>query len=383
MRFESIYKNLDSLSSSLLGDFTEFSSVAMAIAGIGALFYISYRVWGHLARAEEIDLFPLLRPFALGLCILNFSAVTGAIEMLLSPITTSVNNICQGSEKALASIQAERDRAEENWYRNNQKAYLLSDELLEKEAKKYEGKGWMGLEGRMEIMGLKAEKFGYDLKKSIISGVRYAMQFLFDAVILALRIYAVFALTILAIFGPIVFGFAVFDGFQQGVVSWISRYISISLWLPVSEIIKSFLNKVNGWIIQEELAVYAKNFKPEFFSEQNLLFILFYIIGITSFLSVPTMAGWIVEGGGGTGSLGNKVAGLAGLAANGGAAFAGGTTGAVAGQAGQMGVNTASSIVKGTKKLEAGVGKLGKGLIGAAAKKFGGKGGAGGGAPQA
>ena len=38
------------------------SQVAMAIAGIGALLYIAYRVWQSLAQAEPIDLFPLMRP---------------------------------------------------------------------------------------------------------------------------------------------------------------------------------------------------------------------------------------------------------------------------------------------------------------------------------
>ena len=42
------------------------SQVAMAIAGIGALLYIAYRVWQSLAQAEPIDLFPLMRPFAIG-----------------------------------------------------------------------------------------------------------------------------------------------------------------------------------------------------------------------------------------------------------------------------------------------------------------------------
>ena len=41
------------------------SQVAMAIAGIGALLYIAYRVWQSLAQAEPIDLFPLMRPFAI------------------------------------------------------------------------------------------------------------------------------------------------------------------------------------------------------------------------------------------------------------------------------------------------------------------------------
>ena len=46
----------------------DMAGVAKGIAGLGALFYVAYRVWQSLARAEPIDVFPMLRPFAIGLC---------------------------------------------------------------------------------------------------------------------------------------------------------------------------------------------------------------------------------------------------------------------------------------------------------------------------
>ena len=51
------------------------AGVAKGIAGLGALFYVAYRVWQSLARAEPIDVFPMLRPFAIGLCIMFFPTV--------------------------------------------------------------------------------------------------------------------------------------------------------------------------------------------------------------------------------------------------------------------------------------------------------------------
>ena len=40
----------------------DMASVAKGVAGLGALFYVAYRVWQSLARAEPIDVFPLFRP---------------------------------------------------------------------------------------------------------------------------------------------------------------------------------------------------------------------------------------------------------------------------------------------------------------------------------
>ena len=59
---------------------------AKGLAGVGALFFIAFRVWKSLAAAEPIEVFPLLRPFVLGLCIMAFpTLVLGPLNGLLSP----------------------------------------------------------------------------------------------------------------------------------------------------------------------------------------------------------------------------------------------------------------------------------------------------------
>ena len=61
--------------------------MAMALAALGALFYIAYRVWQSLSRAEPIDVFSMLRPFVLGMCILFFDVmVLGTLNGIFSPI---------------------------------------------------------------------------------------------------------------------------------------------------------------------------------------------------------------------------------------------------------------------------------------------------------
>ena len=50
-------------------------TLATAIAALGALFYIAYRVWQSLSRAEPVDVFGMLRPFCLGICILFFDVI--------------------------------------------------------------------------------------------------------------------------------------------------------------------------------------------------------------------------------------------------------------------------------------------------------------------
>lgn len=72
VNFENLHQILQSLYEDMMPLCSQMTGVAKGLAGLGALFYVAYRVWQSLARAEPIDVFPLLRPFALGLCIMFF-----------------------------------------------------------------------------------------------------------------------------------------------------------------------------------------------------------------------------------------------------------------------------------------------------------------------
>ncbi len=85
MKFDNLHQILRSLYEQMMPLCGDMAGVAKGIAGLGALFYVAYRVWQSLARAEPIDVFPMLRPFAIGLCIMFFpTVVLGTINSILS-----------------------------------------------------------------------------------------------------------------------------------------------------------------------------------------------------------------------------------------------------------------------------------------------------------
>ena len=92
--FDNLHQVLRSLYTEMMPMCGDMIGVAKGIAGLGALFYVALRVWQTLARAEPIDVYPLLRPFALGLCILFFPIVLDTINGVLSPVV-------QGTHKML------------------------------------------------------------------------------------------------------------------------------------------------------------------------------------------------------------------------------------------------------------------------------------------
>src|ERR1700760_1566368 len=59
---DNVYNQMIPLAGSLI-------QLCQSIAAMGTIFYIGVRVWKHIARAEPIDTFPLLRPFVMVLLI--------------------------------------------------------------------------------------------------------------------------------------------------------------------------------------------------------------------------------------------------------------------------------------------------------------------------
>lgn len=111
------------------------SQVAMAIAGIGALLYIAYRVWQSLAQAEPIDLFPLMRPFAIGICILFFpTLVLGSLNGILSPLVKATHSLMAGQTLDMEEWQERRERLElEGREQMPPDSYYAEDEEMERE----------------------------------------------------------------------------------------------------------------------------------------------------------------------------------------------------------------------------------------------------------
>ncbi len=111
--FSNLHTILRSLYDEMMPLCSDMAGVAQAIAGLGALFYVAYRIWQSLARAEPIDVFPLLRPFVIGFCIMFFpSVVLGTINAVMSPIVQGTASMLEGQTLDMQKYREEKDRLE-------------------------------------------------------------------------------------------------------------------------------------------------------------------------------------------------------------------------------------------------------------------------------
>ncbi len=328
IEFDNLHQILKSLYVEMMPLCSNMAGVAKGIAGLGALFYVASRVWQSLARVEPIDVYPLLRPFAIGLCIMFFPVfVLGTINGILSPIVRGTNQMLQSQTFDMVSYQKQKDKLEyDAMMKNPESAYLVNNEEFDKQLDEL---GWSPSDVAT-MTGMYVDRGMYNMKKSIRDFFRELLEILFQAASLVIDTIRTFFLIVLAILGPIAFAISVWDGFQSTMTQWITRYVSVYLWLPVSDLFSTILAKIQVLMLQNDISELQNN--PNYsIDASNGVYIIFMIIGIIGYFTIPTVAGWIIQAGG-MGNYGKNVSSTAGKAGSVAGGVAGAATGNVAGR---------------------------------------------------
>ncbi|MCZ2565905.1 conjugative transposon protein TraJ [Bacteroides fragilis] len=325
--FENLHQILHTLYREMMPLCSNLTGVAKGIAGLGALFYVATKVWQALARAEPIDVYPLLRPFAVGLCIMFFPTfVLGTINTVLSPVVRGCHGMLETQTFDMNKYREQKDRLEyEANKRNPETAYLVDKEEFDK---KLDELGWSA--GDLITMGgMYIDRAEYRMKQNIRRWFQELLELLFQSAGLVIDTIRTFFLIVLSILGPIAFAISVYDGFQSTLTQWITRYISVYMWLPVSDLFSSVLARIQVLMLTKDIeAMSDPTFIPD---SSNTVYMVFLIIGIFGYFTIPTVANWIIMAGGVSGAnrAMNTTAAKAGNVA---AAGAGAAVGNVAGR---------------------------------------------------
>ena len=177
----------------------------------------------------------------------------------------------------------------------------------------------------MTMTGMYVERGMYNLKKGIRDWFREVLELMFDSASLVIDTLRTFFLIVLAILGPLAFAISVWDGFQSTLTQWLCRYIQVYLWLPVCDLFSCILAKIQVLMLQNDIERMQAD--PNFsLDSSDGVYIIFMIIGIIGYFTVPTVASWVIQAGG----MGNYNRNVTNVTNRSGA-LAGGAVGATAG----------------------------------------------------
>ncbi len=273
---------LDQLYDQMMPLCSQLIDVARGIAGLGALLFIAMRVWRHIAAAEPIDMYPLLRPFALGLCIAAFPAFMSLLNGALKPTVTATAAMVGNGNAVIVNL-TDDDPANDpppitsgsnsdKWYQyshpdnSNSSSSNISDMFS-----------------------------GWSFRSMMQRWVKDFLTVCFEAAALCIDTIRTFKLIVLSILGPLCFGLSVFEGFQHTLRNWIARYINVYMWLPVANIFGAIIAKIQANMIQLQHSGAASNAS---FANGNTVYMIFLLIAIVGYFTVPSIANYIVNTGG-------------------------------------------------------------------------------------
>ena len=195
--FTNLHEILQALYQDMMPLCEKLTGVAKGIAGLGALFYVAAKVWQALARAEPIDVYPCLRPFAIGLCILFFPTfVIGTINTVLSPVVKGCHGMLESQTFDMNQYRLQKEELEREAFRRDpEKAYLASKEDFDK---KLDELGWSPKDLKtMAVMYI--DRTEYNMKRSVRLWFQELLELLFQSAALVIDTIRTFFLIALSI----------------------------------------------------------------------------------------------------------------------------------------------------------------------------------------
>lgn len=292
----SLQSVLDTLYNEMMPLCSQLIGVGQGIAAFAALWYIASRVWRHIANAEAVDFYPLLRPFAIGMAILLFPYVISLINGVLKPTVTGTAAMMTNTNRSIAFLLDQKEKA----IKQTDTYQIYGDEGTHGKWYRYmypDGEEETGIDLISNGIKFMMAKTMYGIRNQIKQWLSEILQVLYEAAALCINTLRTFYLIVLAILGPLVFGLSVFDGFQNTLTIWLARYVNVFLWLPVANIFGSIIAKVQENMLRHDIDQINQAGDTSF-NATDSGYIIFLVIGIIGYFSVPSVANYIVHAGG-------------------------------------------------------------------------------------
>lgn len=283
-----MYTDMQSLIAGLYTDMiplaSKLISVGTGIAGLGAVVYVFYTLWPVLAGREQLDLYPLLRPFAIFLCLIFYMGIVDVLNAVLTPVVNATNTMVNYQNQVVVNnIKRKQDLIEQ---------MSKKPPYVKREAED----GWLA--DVAEQIGALSEYFASVpeiLETAARNLLAYILELFFYAAGLVISAIRTFYLIILVIIGPLALGFSVFPGFEGTFMSWLARYVQIFMWLPIANILGTIIAKFQTLMVEHDIDKMIANGN---YDGADIGYLIFLIFGICSYMTIPSVAGWIIESSG-------------------------------------------------------------------------------------
>ena len=131
----------------------------------------------------------------------------------------------------------------------------------------------------------------------LMKALGWLLELIFAAAGVILDVLRTFYLIVLSLLGPIAFAISVFDGFQNSLSQWLSKYVSVYLWLPISDLFSAIIARLQTLSLQNDAALAASGY-DWYFDSNSTIYLVFILVAICGYFCIPSIASWVVQANG-------------------------------------------------------------------------------------
>lgn len=298
----SVYEIFDSIQEKTIIDGSApLYQLALSLGSLFCCLYLVSISTRILKGSGEWRPWDIIKPIVILLLIENFNLVVGAVD-------GSIGVVCKGIA-GYTSDQMDWDIIDGFSTTYDKWAAMESqpeDDLIadaESAADDESNGGLFGISFDIKKWLDDAEEWIFNKIKTFIGVTQSSFQWILAQAIATLAewigyiilIFAKIYLLVLAFIGPFVFSLSIIPTFQNGVGQWLARYIQISFWYPILQIINlvyvKFVSHIPDMIAEADTmdGLLAQS------TFASLIFLLSSIAVIFMYFSVPKVAAWLIQ----------------------------------------------------------------------------------------
>lgn len=257
-----------------------FQSIAVVLAAMLTAYTVLKNSSDYM-YGESKFLWPMLRPIVILLCIMDFSIICGALDSVVNIFTREVASEADRNFKDLGT--AIEDAFTDLGTHTLDQA-RLADSLAEEE----EWGFWRKLK---EGIKLAAGSYFKTKQISVITVLSFSGRLIAEIIFFVYEILASLYLGLLKLLGPIILAISIPEELRRGVMSWLSRYIQISLWVPIGYMIIMLLT---GYF----QAICTSIVEGGHTSGIFVLGLGLIIAVVAAMMGIPKIASWVIQSSG-------------------------------------------------------------------------------------
>lgn len=305
---------LQGMKNTMWTHFDVFIADAQALAAIFMLISFGMRSYEMMAGDKKLEIMPLLRPFALVMVIIWWSAFTKVISYPTDIVAAKTESLFDNGQMQINALRIKR--ADLMIKIADQLTTIQAEtEVAQKEADSWYAKAWESVTSTVKEGFTNVWNTVTQLKNRMQVNLQLLLTYTLETLalwVLRICVYIIFMIqiiysTILIILGPFSVSTSILPAFRDSFASWIARFVSVNLYSGIAYLVMHISGLFQQYALEAEITRYeqllsnAENTleKMGWFASNGILsfgiVIISFLIGGLTMLTVPSISTWIVS----------------------------------------------------------------------------------------